>query len=284
MKHFSSLFPQSEKNEQGIVRETVFSWDWGRHHALPLWVEFVARSTWDRTIICEDLMPSCTVFELPLFGSLQVKTIDDAFTISEGECGVLPAGIHRTLKPDGGDGCRKISFGICGNCSPGILSNLGFHCIRTLTLSNAESICKKIEECRRWLHEKEESCIPKISAAAMEILIDISFQSQAQIPMELGQAMRLMEFGMSQRISVCEISQTIGVSPIRLRHLFLEHTGMLPKQYQLKFRMQHAYSLLRNQKLSVAETANKVGYVNASVFIREFRNFFGKTPLDVTKQ
>jgi transcriptional regulator GlxA family with amidase domain len=118
----------------------------------------------------------------------------------------------------------------------------------------------------------------------MEILIDISFQSQAQIPMELGQAMRLMEFGMSQRISVCEISQTIGVSPIRLRHLFLEHTGMLPKQYQLKFRMQHAYSLLRNQKLSVAETANKVGYVNASVFIREFRNFFGKTPLDVTKQ
>ena len=79
-------------------------------------------------------------------------------------------------------------------------------------------------------------------------------------------------------ISVAEASRQVGLSAPRLRVIFREATGLSPKQFQLKARMDRAARLLSESPLSISEIATQVSYDCIYHFSRQFKRTYGLAP------
>jgi len=79
-------------------------------------------------------------------------------------------------------------------------------------------------------------------------------------------------------LSVAEASRQAGLSAPQLRVIFREATGLSPKQFQLKARMERAAKLLIETPLSVSEIALYVHYGCIYHFSRQFKRVYGISP------
>lgn len=70
------------------------------------------------------------------------------------------------------------------------------------------------------------------------------------------------------------------VSPSHLGRLFRQRMRVSPLRHLKQVRLERAAQLLRAGAAAVADVARRVGYRNASHFVRDFRRMFGVTPLD----
>jgi len=61
-------------------------------------------------------------------------------------------------------------------------------------------------------------------------------------------------------------------------------TGLSPGTLIRNIRLEKAAELLRNKKGSIAEISNSVGISNPSGFTKAFRNYFGVSPKEYSKQ
>ena len=78
--------------------------------------------------------------------------------------------------------------------------------------------------------------------------------------------------------SVASASGQAGLSAPRLRVLFKQATGLSPKQYQLKARMDRAARLLADSALPVGAIAEQAGYDSIYHFSRQFKLSCGVSP------
>ena len=70
------------------------------------------------------------------------------------------------------------------------------------------------------------------------------------------------------------------VSASHLARMFKNKMGISPLRHLKQVRLERAAQLLRSGSDSVATSAGRVGYRNASHFVRDFRQMFAVTPLD----
>jgi AraC-like DNA-binding protein len=100
---------------------------------------------------------------------------------------------------------------------------------------------------------------------------------------ELGAVDRAVSFlatHFDRPIGVARLAAEVSfVSPGHLGRLFREQLGVSPLRYLKQLRMERAAQMLRSTRESVAGVARGVGYRNVSHFVRDFREFFGRTPL-----
>ncbi|HEY6119536.1 MAG TPA: helix-turn-helix domain-containing protein [Pyrinomonadaceae bacterium] len=82
----------------------------------------------------------------------------------------------------------------------------------------------------------------------------------------------------SSPLKLTELARQVNLSSSRLRHLFKNEIGQTPAQYLKQLRMQRAEVLLRTTFLSIKEIVNKVGFMNTSSFVREFRRIYKLSP------
>ncbi|MBO5222834.1 MAG: AraC family transcriptional regulator [Clostridia bacterium] len=75
--------------------------------------------------------------------------------------------------------------------------------------------------------------------------------------------------------------QSVSVSYMKL--LFLEYAGMSPKAYYNQLRVQRAVALL-NQKLSIAEIAEKMNFSSQNYFTVFFRKHTGASPSEFRRK
>ena len=64
---------------------------------------------------------------------------------------------------------------------------------------------------------------------------------------------------------------------------FKEYTGKSYKEYLREHKLSYAKRLLRSSTHSVTEIAFECGYTTTSHFNREFKAFYGETPLSMRK-
>ena len=69
-----------------------------------------------------------------------------------------------------------------------------------------------------------------------------------------------------------------GYSPSYLRSFFHREFGVSPGQYRIRFRLETASRLLRENTLPIAEIARKTGFKDLKNFYRMFRSHAGMTP------
>jgi transcriptional regulator GlxA family with amidase domain len=88
-----------------------------------------------------------------------------------------------------------------------------------------------------------------------------------------------MEEYLEREHSVQELARAVNLSIWRLSHLFKDATGMAPKQYLGRLRMERAKELLETTFLSVKEVKNRVGVNDDSHFVRDFKKRYGLRPV-----
>lgn len=84
-------------------------------------------------------------------------------------------------------------------------------------------------------------------------------------------------------LRVEELAEIAGMGVSTLHHHFRALTAMSPLQYQKQIRLQEARARMSIQGLDVGSAALEVGYESASQFTREYKRFFGQTPMRDTR-
>lgn len=79
-------------------------------------------------------------------------------------------------------------------------------------------------------------------------------------------------------LSLDRVANQFQTTAAVVRSAIREHTGSYYKDYLIGLRMEYAKKLLARDRLTVAETCQKVGYTNISYFIKAFKNQTGLTP------
>ena len=111
--------------------------------------------------------------------------------------------------------------------------------------------------------------------AGRNLVEELTPDIQASLPDHRIQ--RIIDYAVShldQPLSLTRASKGIHLSPSRLRHLFVEQTGLPFKSYLLWLRLVravHEYS----QGLSLTEAAHQAGFADSAHFSRVFRRTFG---------
>jgi len=97
-------------------------------------------------------------------------------------------------------------------------------------------------------------------------------RSQLKLVIEYIQA------NLHHNLSLIQLAELVQMSPNYFVRLFKQSTGVTPYQYVLNCRISKAKDLLKNQKLSLAEISQKLGFYDQSRFSNTFRNRVGITP------
>jgi AraC family transcriptional regulator len=84
-------------------------------------------------------------------------------------------------------------------------------------------------------------------------------------------------------LSLQELANVVQMSPHYFSQLFKSTTGTTPHQYVLRCRIERAKNLMRQGKLSIAEIATQVGFVDQSHLHRHFKRLVGVTPKTYAK-
>lgn len=95
----------------------------------------------------------------------------------------------------------------------------------------------------------------------------------------VAKAIRYIESHLYDHCSVSDVAKTVKRNPQYLSVLFKKELGCSPLQYIKSRKLEEACGLLKSG-MSVAETADALGFCNASYFIREFKRSYGKTPTE----
>ena len=100
-----------------------------------------------------------------------------------------------------------------------------------------------------------------------------------QLPQyKLHQVIDYINAYLDRDLSLKELSDIVRMSPHYFSQLFKGSMNITPHQYVIRCRVERAKDLLRLGKLSIAEIATQVGFVDQSHLYRYFKRIVGVTP------
>ncbi|MNN48651.1 HTH-type transcriptional activator Btr [compost metagenome] len=74
------------------------------------------------------------------------------------------------------------------------------------------------------------------------------------------------------------LASNLGLNRKYLSTIFKQATGMPPRQYLLRYRMERACGLLKKGNYTISEVAGSVGYQDALLFSKMFKKMIGISP------
>jgi AraC-like DNA-binding protein len=83
----------------------------------------------------------------------------------------------------------------------------------------------------------------------------------------------------SQPMKVEELAELVNMSVSSFHEHFRSVTSMSPLQYQKVLRLQEARRLMLSTMMDAGTASQRVGYLSASQFSREYSRFFGSAPM-----
>jgi AraC-like DNA-binding protein len=94
----------------------------------------------------------------------------------------------------------------------------------------------------------------------------------------LAKAISWLRGNFSQPMKVEELAESVNMSVSSFHEHFRSVTSMSPLQYQKVLRLQEARRLMLSAMMDASAACQRVGYLSASQFSREYRRFFGSAP------
>ncbi len=96
----------------------------------------------------------------------------------------------------------------------------------------------------------------------------------------LLKAFELMTKSLAEPLTVTDLARAAGLSTRNFQRLLFNETGLQPKQWVIRLRVERATELLREPGASVTQVALDVGYSSLGSFISAFRARTGRLPSD----
>jgi AraC-like DNA-binding protein len=90
-----------------------------------------------------------------------------------------------------------------------------------------------------------------------------------------------IETHLHEPLSLNELASSGGFSIYYFARRFKQSTGLSPKQYVLRKRLEYAYLLLGRGHTTVSEVAHQTGFTDQSHLVRYFKKCWGQTPREV---
>ncbi|SIR40992.1 AraC-type DNA-binding protein [Shewanella morhuae] len=100
---------------------------------------------------------------------------------------------------------------------------------------------------------------------------------------QISKAIDFIRNNFHKQINISELADYSGMSLSAFYTHFRSVTAMTPLQFQKSLRLNEARRLMLTENLDAMTTTFKVGYESPSQFSREYRRFFGQSPLKDTK-
>jgi AraC-like DNA-binding protein len=101
---------------------------------------------------------------------------------------------------------------------------------------------------------------------------------------KIAKALRRIHADYDSDLDVTRLADEAGMSVPAFHANFKAVTATSPIQYVKTTRLHKARLLMVQDGVSAAVAASRVGYESASQFSREFKRFFGRTPVEETRQ
>ncbi len=95
-------------------------------------------------------------------------------------------------------------------------------------------------------------------------------------------ALKLIHGNYRDPMDVEKLSGIVNMSPSAFHRAFKKVTSSSPIQYLKKTRLDNARTILMERGLRVNEVATAVGYESTTQFSREFKRYFGDSPVNYT--
>ena len=103
--------------------------------------------------------------------------------------------------------------------------------------------------------------------------------------MRISSVISYMEENYAQPISVSFLAKYVYVAERTLRHLFKEITGLSPKNYLIRLRIEKAAEMMANDSsIRVIDASINTGFDNSSYFTRKFKEIMQMTPMQYLKK
>ena len=96
--------------------------------------------------------------------------------------------------------------------------------------------------------------------------------------LKLQQVVDYIHAHLDRDLSLKELAAIVQMSAHYFSQLFKQSTGITPHQYVIRCRIERAKELLMQGKLTIADVAKVVGFVDQSHFHRHFKRLIGITP------
>ncbi|MFD1774898.1 helix-turn-helix transcriptional regulator [Paenibacillus rhizophilus] len=109
-------------------------------------------------------------------------------------------------------------------------------------------------------------------------LENASARQPEMIDRQVEQAIRWITLQYHQQLGIGQIASALGYHRAHFSKAFKERTGLSPKQYLMKIRMDKAKELLASRALTIDEVSSSVGFNDALYFSKQFRSWFGQSP------
>ena len=94
----------------------------------------------------------------------------------------------------------------------------------------------------------------------------------------IAQAIAWLRSNYSQPVRIGELAELVHMSPSSFHERFKSVTSLSPLQYQKVLRLQEARRLMLAAMVDAGTASQRVGYLSASQFSREYSRFFGSAP------
>ena len=94
----------------------------------------------------------------------------------------------------------------------------------------------------------------------------------------VAKAISWLRANFSQPMKVEELAELVNMSVSSFHEHFKSVTSMSPLHYQKVLRLQEARRLMLSAMMDAGSAGQRVGYLSASQFSREYSRFFGNAP------
>lgn len=115
----------------------------------------------------------------------------------------------------------------------------------------------------------------------LRVNTNINSSSETYISSKLHKlipAIDYMSSNISQTIPTSELAELVHMSPKYFITYFRQVIGITPHQYQIQHKMLKASALIKEQKYSIKEISDKLGYSDQYNFSTAFKKHFGSSP------
>jgi AraC family transcriptional regulator len=114
--------------------------------------------------------------------------------------------------------------------------------------------------------------------AEINKISSVKFSTRKELYRRLCIGKDFLDSNIHRKISIEEVSRIACLSPHHFKRAFKKLFGLTPHHYHVKKRLAYSRQLIEEGGMTVAEICQRVGFEDASSFIRLFRNNYGCTP------
>ncbi|MBI5380354.1 MAG: helix-turn-helix transcriptional regulator [Opitutae bacterium] len=217
------------------------------------------------------------VFETERSG-LQLIESDTAF--------VLFPGVRHRYKPDSEVGWTESWIEVQGPLVERLCRQHDFMSIgkSVVCAENLIGLEESLNEVHRLLRRDPVDCHAELSALAIRILAIWTDQGRSKTNPDpsargVARAEAWLAEHVAEQIDMAELARKLGMSYSHFRRVFKIHTGVAPWQYLLHLRLAKARQLFVNDRITLADAAERLGFNSAFHLSSAFKNHYGKSPL-----